>query len=178
MQVQVDKVNKWFGDRLEWIEKIHDQYYKNHLKAELTEKRDAALADLGARAQLAGAKVHDARENLRINQAAALDDLTAFAFSEEIAFADWDAQNRDDAAAAGQDIADEFEENAEAENDALNAWLDELVRKWAWWLKKFYGYGGYADHYYEGYHEDYIDDWHQEEHHEEDGHGHKAYGYG
>jgi uncharacterized protein YbjQ (UPF0145 family) len=82
VQAQVDKVNKWFGDRLEWIEKIYDQYYKNHLKKELTEKRDAALEDLGLRAQIAGAKVHDARENLRINQAAALEDLIGFAFTE------------------------------------------------------------------------------------------------
>ena len=82
VQVQTDKVNKWFGDRLEWIEKLHDEYYKNHLKKELTEKRDHALADLGARAQLAEAKAFDASENLRINQDAALDDLVGFAISE------------------------------------------------------------------------------------------------
>jgi hypothetical protein len=42
----VEKINKWFGERLEWIEGIYDVHYKAQLHDSLTEKRDAALADL------------------------------------------------------------------------------------------------------------------------------------
>ena len=42
----IGKVNTWFGDRLEWIEGLYDDHYKQELKTQLIEKRDAALADL------------------------------------------------------------------------------------------------------------------------------------
>ena len=35
----------------------------------------------------------------------------------------------------------------------LNAFLDDLVRQWVWWLKQYYGYVGYEAIYYEGYEE-------------------------
>jgi hypothetical protein len=38
----------------------------------------------------------------------------------------------------------------------MNAFLDDLVRSWVWWLKQYYGYGGYAAEYYEGYEADYA----------------------
>ena len=40
VQVQIDNVNKWFGDRLEWVGKIYDQVYREKLGAELMMFRD------------------------------------------------------------------------------------------------------------------------------------------
>jgi len=49
IDVHLGKVDAWFGDRLEWIEKLYDSYYKTHLIAELEAKRDASTASLNER---------------------------------------------------------------------------------------------------------------------------------
>jgi hypothetical protein len=183
VDAQRDNVAKWFGDRLEWVNRLHDDAYRAHLIAELEAKRDSANADLDAREATARAKVETARNNLATNQSGSYDDLANNAFGNKLGFYDWADDLKNATADAGQTIALDFDDAAEAEDAALNAWLDELVRKWAWWLRKFYGYDGYAHHYYEGYHDDYVDDWHsydQEnaslyydsyglEHHDDDG---------
>ena len=38
-------------------------------------------------------------------------------------------------------------------------WVDELVRKWAWWLRKNFNFTGYPAEVYEGYTDDYVDEW-------------------
>lgn len=60
---------------------------------------------------------------------------------------------------SGQEIHDNFITLAEELDTRLNDWLDELVVKWAWLLKKFYGYDKYDVHIYDGYNDDYTDDW-------------------
>jgi hypothetical protein len=47
--------------------------------------------------------------------------------------------------------------------------LDELVRRWAWWLLKYYSYKGYDEFVYEGYTYNYADDWFE--------HDEEEYGY-
>ena len=46
VEAQIDNVNKWFGDRLEWVEKIYDEVYKGKLRDELIVARDDALGKL------------------------------------------------------------------------------------------------------------------------------------
>ena len=42
---------------------------------------------------------------------------------------------------------------------SLDEWLDDLVRRWAWWLRRAFGYQGYPAGIYEGYTVDYLDEW-------------------
>jgi hypothetical protein len=170
VQTQIDNVNEWFGDRLEWIEKLYDDYYKEHLKKELTEKRDAALADLQARYDDAVAFTAASQTTLWSNMLAAWDALVAWGEAEEAAFADWSYDHYAYTTGASQAIHDAFVLAAEANNDFLNAAMDELTRKWAWWLRKFYHYKGYDEAVYEGYTYDYEDDWVKQDH--------EDYGYG
>lgn len=61
-----------------------------------------------------------------------------------------------EAAALAGDVQatnDGFAGAANFELNGLNAFLDDLVRQWVWWLKQYYGYVGYEAIYYEGYEE-------------------------
>ena len=40
VQEQIDNVESWFGDRLEWIEELYDQVYKEKLREKLEGIRD------------------------------------------------------------------------------------------------------------------------------------------
>ena len=42
---------------------------------------------------------------------------------------------------------------------SLDEWLDDLVRRWAWWLRRAFEYEGYPAGIYEGYTVDYLDEW-------------------
>ena len=42
---------------------------------------------------------------------------------------------------------------------SLDEWLDNLVRRWAWWLRAVFSYQGYPDEVYEGYTGDHVDEW-------------------
>ena len=46
IQAQLDNVDEWFGDRLEWIEELYDEVYKGKLRKDLVMFRDASIADL------------------------------------------------------------------------------------------------------------------------------------
>lgn len=46
---------------------------------------------------------------------------------------------------------DGFATAANFELNGLNAFLDDLMRQWAWWLKQYYGYVEYDVSLYEGY---------------------------
>ena len=45
----IAKIDGWFADRIEWVSKLYDDYLREHLIADLEEKRDAAFAELEAR---------------------------------------------------------------------------------------------------------------------------------
>ena len=90
----------------------------------------------------------------------------------------WVDENNAQVAAEGQSIHDGFVAAANAENDALNAALDELVRKWAWWLLKFYSYKNYDESVYEGYDPHYDDEWFEQDLEDYTYDYHKDHGYG
>ena len=45
------------------------------------------------------------------------------------------------------------------ESGLFTDWVDDLVRKWAWWLRKNFDFVGYPTQFYEGYTDDYVDEW-------------------
>ena len=47
----IEKIDGWFADRIEWVNKLYDDYLKDHLIADLEKKRDEAFAELEARKQ-------------------------------------------------------------------------------------------------------------------------------
>lgn len=166
IQVQIDNVNTWFGDRLAWIENIKDDYYREHLAHELTHKRDSALDDLQSKIDAAVDAVVSEQERLSYAQEESLHELEEHCQEQLLEFVDFDGGEVDYVEGTTQEITDEFNEAAEAEDDFLNfEELDELVRRWAWWLLKYYAYKGYDEFVYEGYYPDYQDDWfdHDEE---------------
>jgi len=108
----------------------------------------AALADRSAAAQEV---VDYRREELaaRLGELIAKFDYTA---NDELqVLADSSAAETANLAGDVQATADGFASAAKFENEGLNAFLDDLVQQWVWWLKQYYGYGGYAPHHYEGY---------------------------
>ena len=46
VQEQIDNVDEWFGDRLEWIEELYDEVYKQNLKNQLEMIRDSSIDNL------------------------------------------------------------------------------------------------------------------------------------
>jgi hypothetical protein len=69
VDAQVAKVETWFGDRLDWVDKLYDSQYKGHLVAQLETKRDESLASLQARADTCQALVDSANDTLDMNLA-------------------------------------------------------------------------------------------------------------
>jgi hypothetical protein len=114
----------------------------------------AALADRSA----AGQEVVDYR---REELAARLGELIT-KFDES---ANYELQTLADTSAAEaallagdvQATNDGFAGAANFELDGLNAFIDDLFRQWAWWLKQYYGYVGYEAIYYEGYDEAIVE---------------------
>ena len=41
----------------------------------------------------------------------------------------------------------------------LDAFLADLVQRWAWWLLRYFDYMGYDERIYEGYDPEYEDEW-------------------
>jgi hypothetical protein len=169
IQKQIDNVNAWFGERLSWIESIADDYYREHLAHELTKKRDSALDDLQSKIDAAVDAVVSEQERLSYAQHDSLKELEEHCLGHQEEFLDFDNGEVDYVEETTKEITDEFNEAAEAEDDYLNfEELDELVRRWAWWLLKYYSYKGYDEFVYEGYSEHYDDDWF---HHDEEEYG-------
>lgn len=170
IQKQIDNVNAWFGERLSWIENIADDYYREHLAHELTHKRDSALADLQSKIDAAVDAVVSEQERLSYAQHDSLEELEEHCLVLREEFLTFDDGEVDYVEETTKEITDEFNEAAEAEDDYLNfEELDDLVRRWAWWLLKYYSYKGYDEFVYEGYTYNYHDDWFE--------HDEEEYGY-
>jgi hypothetical protein len=139
IQHQIDNVTEWFGERLAWVEAIDDDYYREHLSHELEAKRDHALADLQEKIEEAVDAVVSEQKRLSYAQEESMQQLTDHCAALEEEFLDFDGGEVDYVEDTTGDIGDEFDEAAEAEDDFLNfEELDELVRRWAWWLLKYY----------------------------------------
>ena len=146
-----EKVQAWYEEKLAWIGGLTDHYYAEELAHKLTAKRDQALAALADRAAAAQEVVDYRREELaaRLGELIAQFDYTA---NDELqVLADSSAAETANLAGDVQATAEGFRSAASFENKGLNAFLDDLVVQWAWWLKEYYGFAGYAPHHYEGY---------------------------
>ena len=53
--MQTFKVRQWYGERLAWIENIHDEAYRANAKEMLLSKRDIVLEVLDSKADEAAA---------------------------------------------------------------------------------------------------------------------------
>jgi hypothetical protein len=122
------------------------------------------LAALHDRANAAQEVVDYRREELGARLGELIGKFDQTANDELQALADSSAAEVASLAGEVQATADGFASAANFENNGINAFLDDLVKQWVWWLKQYYGYGGYAASYYEGY---------EEAHH---GHGDAHYG--
>ena len=160
IQVQIDNVNAWFGERLAWVEAIKDDYYREHLQHELEGKRDHALDDLQEKIDEAVDAVVQEQKRLTYAQQESMQQLVDTCAALEEEFVDFDGGEVEYVEDTTNDIVNEFNDAADAEDDFLNfEELDELVRRWAWWVLKYYSYKGYDDFVYEGYTYDYEDAW-------------------
>lgn len=151
IDAEKDKVNAWFDDQKEWAEKLYDSYYKESLLATLANKRDSTLAALEAsanqaaqNADAANAQLADQLNAIEANNA----DFNARALANLTAVND---QLQIDSAATAAQINDQFSADAAAENDAKNAFLDQLTEDWGYWLRYAWGYSGYDVAFYNNY---------------------------
>ena len=146
-----EKVQQWYEEKLAWIGALHDQYYAEELRAKLDAKREQALAALADRASAAQEVVHYRREELsaRLGELVGRFDHSANEALQALA----DSSAAESASLAGDvhATAEGFAAAAAFEANGINAFLDDLVKQWVWWLKQYYGYAGYDAQYYEGY---------------------------
>ena len=144
-----EKVEQWYGEKLAWIGALHDHYYAEELRAKLDAKREQALAALADRASAAQEVVHYRREELsaRLGELVGRFDNSANEALQGLA----DSSAQESASLAGDvhATAEGFQAASAFENNGLNAFLDDLVQQWVWWLKQYYGYAGYDAAYYE-----------------------------
>jgi hypothetical protein len=146
-----EKVQQWYEEKLAWIGALHDHYYAEELRAKLDAKREQALAALADRASAAQEVVHYRREELsaRLGELVGRFDHSANEALQALA----DSSAAESASLAGDvhATAEGFAAAAAFEANGINAFLDDLVKQWVWWLKQYYGYAGYDAQYYEGY---------------------------
>ena len=148
-----EKVENWYEEKLAWIGGLADQYYAEDLRAKLTAKRDQALAALADRSAAAHEVVQYRREELAQRLGELITKFDDSANYELQTLADTSATEAASLAGDVQATNDGFAGAANFELNGLNAFLDDLVRQWVWWLKQYYGYAGYEAVYYEGYEE-------------------------
>jgi hypothetical protein len=148
-----EKVGAWYEEKLHWIGGLHDHYYAEDLTGKLSAKKDQALAALHDRANAAQEVIDYRREELGARLGELIGKFDQTANDELQALADSSAAEVASLAGEVQATADGFASAANFENNGINAFLDDLVKQWVWWLKQYYGYGGYAASYYEGYEE-------------------------
>jgi hypothetical protein len=153
-----DKVVAWYDEKLAWIGGLADQYYAEDLRAKLTAKRDQALAALADRSAAAQEVVDYRREELAARLGELITKFDDSANYELQTLADSSAAEAANLAGDVQATNDGFAGAANFELNGLNAFLDDLVRQWVWWLKQYYGYVGYEAVYYEGYTEAVVEE--------------------
>ena len=115
----------------------------------------AALADRSAAAQEV---VDYRREELAQRLGELITKFDDSANYELQTLADSSAAESANLAGDVQATNDGFAGAANFELNGLNAFLDDLVRQWVWWLKQYYGYVGYEAVYYEGYEEAVVEE--------------------
>ena len=144
-----EKVQQWYEEKQAWIGGLHDEYYAQDLRAKLDAKREQALAALADRASAAAEVVHYRREELsaRLGELVGRFDNSANQALQSLA----DSSAAESASLAGDvhATAEGFAAAAAFEANGINAFLDDLVQQWVWWLRQYYGYAGYDAHYYE-----------------------------
>ena len=145
------KVQEWYEEKVAWIGALHDTYYADELRGKLEAKREQALAALADRASAAQEVVHYRREELSARLGELVGRLDHSANEALQALADSSAAESASLAGDVQATAEGFAAAATFENNGINAFLDDLVTQWVWWLRQYYGYAGYDAHYYEGY---------------------------
>ena len=153
-----DKVLAWYDEKLAWIGGLNDQYYAEDLRGKLTAKRDQALAALADRSAAAQEVVDYRREELAARMGELITMFDDSANYELQTLADSSAIEAANLAGDVQATNDGFAGAATFELNGLNAFLDDLVRQWVWWLKQYYGYVGYEAVYYEGYVEAVVEE--------------------
>ena len=153
IQALAEKVNTWYDEKLAWIGGLNDQYYAEDLRGKLTAKRDQALAALADRSAAAQEVVDYRREELAARLGELVTKFDETANFELQTLADTSAEEAAHLAGDVQTTNDGFAGAANFELNGLNAFLDDLVVQWVWWLRQYYGYTGYSAEYYEGFEE-------------------------
>ena len=140
VDAQLERTTGWFNDKLEWVEKLYDSAYKTHIVNELTAKRDGTIESLNRRRQSALDEAEAARQRLADALAAEASDLAAFIDSEAAAFADFVEALLASTAEKGDEINNQYADDADNELAAKNETADDVTRDWAFWLKYLYGF--------------------------------------
>lgn len=119
---------------------IDDEYAVHHIVHELSDVRDAAVAELEARKVSAQEVMDSMRDALLANTDAVYADLVTVVEREQATLAASSAALVAQTDLDGQAINDQFAAAADAEADAKNAAMDDLEQKWAYFLKQTYDY--------------------------------------
>jgi hypothetical protein len=145
-----EKVEGWYQEKLVWIGGLHDHYYAEELRGKLEAKKQQAYAALADRSAAAAEVVEYRREELsaRLGQLVGQFDNTAN--NELQTLADSSSAEAASLASDIQATAQGFASSLSFEHTGINAFLDDLVKQWVWWLKQYHGYEGYAAEMYEG----------------------------
>ena len=147
-----EKVQHWYEEKLAWIAQLDDQeYYAKELHEKLTAKKDQALAALADRSAAAQEVANYRREELGGRLGELIVKYDNSANFELQTLADSSGFEASNLASDVQTTNDGFATAANFELNGLNAFLDDLMRQWAWWLKQYYGYVEYDASLYEGY---------------------------
>ena len=142
-----ENVESWYADKQKWIDGLTDEYYAADLRVKLDAKREQAIAALADRANAAAEVVAYRREELSARLGELVGQFDNSANNELQTLADSSAAEAAALAGDVQTTASGFASAADFENNGLNAFIDDLVRQWVWWLKQYYGYNGYTDQY-------------------------------
>jgi len=156
VDAQKDLVNAWFADQIEWAEKLYDSHYKENILETLAARQEATLAALDDRIAASQAAADAANDALWYALGALEEDFAAGNAAKLAATQDFNDALNADTNDTAEEMRSVFNDNADAENAAKNAAMDQLTKDWAYFLKYLFGYSGYDSSYYNGY-DDTVD---------------------
>merc|ERR1712151_804791 len=122
-----------------------------HLLQTLESRRTETKAALDARVTTSQNQADAANAALADNLDSQEADFADFNAGQMAHMVQFNVDLRAATAAAGAAINDTFAANADAENAAKNAFLDQMHQDWAYWLKYLWGYSGYDTALYADY---------------------------
>lgn len=135
IDVQMGKVNDWFGERLAWVEGLYDTDYKQSIIGQLEDKRDLALAGLQERRDTIQGAMDGWRDSLAQSNADSENALWNFHSNTLDSFDADTTANFNDFTDSMESLFNDFSYGVEDNLQAKEDYAQATIGDWAQWIE-------------------------------------------